>query len=185
MSFAVALALLFAHGSAQAPVDSDTVTWDAPCPQGQSKCKPWERDWPKTDGPTPYDQSDPKPADDDFAALLTSWRALDSDPAVAWSVLMQEGDMYRIMKSELKRNQPTKGALTFWMRGDHAKNTALKYQHSLWNVTLNCDGKMRYNASTTTKADGSLVEQSDIQSPWLLIRPDTIFQSAESKLCPA
>lgn len=43
---------------------SQSATAAAPCPAGQTECKPWEREWWRNDPiaePNPFDKYDPKP----------------------------------------------------------------------------------------------------------------------------
>lgn len=131
-------------------------------------------------GANPFDKFE---TDTEFAALFKAWQAQDQDPAVAWSILMNDGTTYHALRSEIRRDSPFTGGITLWIRGSHPKSAGLNYRRSLWNITLDCQGRMRYNASTQLTAEGKTVEDSDIQSPWLLVRPDTLFQSAERTLC--
>jgi hypothetical protein len=75
------------------------------------------------------------------------------------------------------------GAVSFWLHGEHSKNAKVRYRTSLWHVRLDCSGAYSIDAETTFKPDGSVLDSWDGVGSRSLIRPGTMYQQLEAKLC--
>ena len=154
----IVLAALLQLGQAIDEWPGQPVELPPGCQRGDKACDPWAEFSP---GPA-------RPTDE-----------------IVWVEGTTLGDIYHVVGSEVRRDDPVRNQVTFWMNGDHKGNNRVKYRRGLWNITFDCEGRMRYNAFTTMKADGTVLDQSDQMGRWILIRPQSIFQSAERKLCAA
>ena len=92
-------------------------------------------------------------------------------------------DTYWILKKEIDPVPTYFGGLTFWMRGDHSRNTKLKYRSSLWKISMTCKGSISISAISQRDANGASIYEWDGFGTLTSVRPDTIYASIQDTLC--
>lgn len=102
----------------------------------------------------------------------------------AWVGYTTTNDTFWILEKEIDRDSSLGGGVTFWLRGDHSRNMKLKYRKSLWKVRMTCRGSFYTTATSHIDADGVSIYEWDGYGKETSIRPDTIYETIQDKLCP-
>ena len=102
---------------------------------------------------------------------------------IAWSFTASNGSHFHSQKRDLDRkgyyDKPT-----VWVRGEHSKDSTVKYRTSLALLAFDCDGKYGMLAFTSYSSSGDTIDDWDtLTVRWEHIRPDTMASSLEVAIC--
>lgn len=111
------------------------------------------------------------------------WRNYWPEDAL-WGAQTSTNDVYWIMEKDINRNSNLAGGVEFWMHGYHAKNPDVKYRRSLWKIRLTCQGTFYTKAVSQMDAQDRSVYEWDGYGTSVSIRPNTIYEPIQDKLCP-
>jgi len=77
--------------------------------------------------------------------------------------------------------------VSFWLRGNHARDDRVKFRSSIQRITLLCSsGTYSISAFTSHMADGKIDISEDYRYPASrAIRPDTVIWDIKQKYCPS
>ena len=93
------------------------------------------------------------------------------------------GDTFHVLEKEVTRDASPNTGVTLWMRGEHINNPKVKYRTSLWKVYLNCKGGYMMLATSHLNAQDISIYEWDGYSALSSIRPGTIYETLQEKLC--
>lgn len=84
---------------------------------------------------------------------------------------------------ELKDVKRSLGTVTAWIKSEHSNDKSVEYRQSVRRVYFDCNGNYRVTAITNYDANGKILFNWDGYGTMGAIRPDTVFESFESRLC--
>lgn len=94
------------------------------------------------------------------------------------------GSVFWIKEGEMDA-PPNSVRISFWLRGDHSRDSGVSFRTSLQKVSLFCSGTYSVSALTTRTPDGKIEVSKDYRFPESKqVRPDTMFWDIMKEYCP-
>ena len=101
-----------------------------------------------------------------------------------WNGSTTSNENFWILEKEIDYSSYLAGGVQFWMHGNHANNPKVKYRTSMWKIRMDCKGYMTVSARSHIDANGVSVNEWDGYGKPTSIRPNTIYEEIQDKLCP-